>query len=172
MAYGYSWDGSIAGSIAPYTWVDKVYSHSQHLWCSHYERCSKTDPIHLYPRTSHTVWFEDAASVGSLFDLCFGVKDVLALSPYPIVAIVWHAKHQLANKYNVKGVAIWRLGGEDTGIYAAARTKFAQTVPTHSTNLGHNSTDCFPHVHLNQNSIEYIVKASDNVGVVKMQYYF
>lgn len=183
MAYDYSWTGSAAGSIAPYTWVNNVLAYAVtaispnklllgvpdygYDWVGTqgkgvlYTQAIATantygavitedalnGPHYSYTvnGVSHTVWFEDTASVSSLYDL--------------------------ANKYYVSGVAIWRLGGEDSGIYGAARTKFAQ-----SSTGGIVSDTTPPTVSLtyitSKNSITLNAQASDNVGVVKVQFYY
>lgn len=137
MAYDYSWFGSAPGSIAPYTWVDKVLGYSVtaippsklmlgvpaygYDWVGNqgnavlytqaianaetYGAVINEDilngPHYTYSLNgvTHTVWFENTGSVSTFFDL--------------------------ANKYKLNGVAIWRLGGEDAGIYNAARAKFS-----------------------------------------------
>ena len=183
MAYDYSWSGSTAGSIAPYAWVDKVLAYAvtainpsklmlgvpdygydwvgtqgkgvlytqaiatAKTYGAVITQDAQNGPHYSYSLNglTHTVWFEDAASVSTLFDL--------------------------ANKYNVNGVAIWRLGGEDIGIYDAARSKFVLTVPNET------GSDITPPIvtlssSLKKTSISMNALASDNVGVVKVNFYF
>lgn len=186
MAYDYSWSGSTAGSIAPYAWVDKVLAYSVTavspsklmLGVANYgydwvgtsgkgvlytqaiataktygaviTEDAQNGPHYTYTLNglSHTVWFENAASISSLFDL--------------------------ANKYNVNGVAFWRLGDEDTGIYEVARAKFALstggTIPTPTPDTTPPTISLT--YRLNQTSIAFSAQASDNVGVAKVQFYF
>lgn len=182
MAYDYSWSGSVAGSIAPYTWVNNVLAYAVtaisptklmlgvpdygYDWVGTqgkgvlYSQAVATansygavitedaqnGPHYSYTLNgiSHTVWFEDATSVSSLFDL--------------------------ANKYNVSGVAIWRLGGEDSGIYDAARTKFA-SAPTSGTASDLTPPTVSLTYSLSKTSITLKAQASDNLGIVKVQFY-
>ncbi|HWJ03372.1 MAG TPA: glycosyl hydrolase family 18 protein, partial [Verrucomicrobiae bacterium] len=150
MAYDYHWNTSSAGSIAPATWVDQVVAYAVSVipankvvlgvpdygydWVGSqgkgvtYEQAINTantygasitndaqyGPHYTYSVNgiSHEVWFENATSVSTLLDI--------------------------VNKYNINGIAIWRLGGEDANIYSAIRTKF--TVQTTDTTTGTGTT--------------------------------
>jgi spore germination protein YaaH len=137
MAYDYHWNNSAAGSIAPACWVEQVLAYTvskvaackvvlgvpaygydwvgskgrgitfQHAVYTAWVYGAKiivdaqNGPHYTYIDAKgirHEVWFEDAVSVATLLSL--------------------------VNKYGVSGVAIWRLGGEDTNIYTAIRAIF------------------------------------------------
>lgn len=134
MAYDYSYDGSIAGPIAPLSWVDAVASYTANQiapskvelgmplygydWVGTsatsltyaqvvslisatgaVANWSSTDGEHWFTYTvsgvAHTVWYSDGASVEAAL---------------PIVS-----------KYGLAGVALWRLGGEDAGVWKQFR---------------------------------------------------
>jgi spore germination protein len=145
MAYDYHWNTSSAGSIAPASWVDQVAAYAVTVipankivlgvpnygydWVGTqgkgvtYEQAISTatsngasiiqdaqnGPHYSYTLNgvSHEVWFEDANSIATLLEI--------------------------TNKYNLNGIAIWRLGGEDSQLYPVIRTKFATTSGTTST---------------------------------------
>lgn len=136
MAYDYSWATSSPGPIAPVEWVSNVLSYTtsvinpnkielgipdygydwsgskgkgidylQAMTAAALYKAKITDdpkngPHFTYSNKTgnHTVWFEDAASIDSLLDL--------------------------VNKYNLNGISIWSLGGEDPSIYSTINTKF------------------------------------------------
>lgn len=143
MAYDYHWNTSPAGSIAPATWVEQVLAYTVNKvpaakvvlgvpdygydWvgskgkgitysqaitaATTYKATIVEDanngPHYTYWDSSgnyHEVWFQNANSVTTLI--------------------------KLANKYNVNGIAIWRLGGEDFNIYMAIRNAFPVTQQT------------------------------------------
>ncbi|TGE33490.1 glycosyl hydrolase family 18 protein [Desulfosporosinus sp. Sb-LF] len=186
MAYDYSWSGSIAGSIAPYSWVNNVLlyaitaippskielgvpdygydwvgtsgkgvTYSQAINTANTYGAQITDDAQNGPHysytvngISHTVWFEDSTSVNTLLDL--------------------------VNKYNINGISIWRLGGEDSNIYPAIRTKFALAVTTPSPAPVVDLTS--PTVSLSytidKKGSTMKASAQDNVGVTKVQFYY
>lgn len=136
MAYDYSWATSSPGPIAPVEWVNNVLSYSTSvinpkkielgipdygydwsgskgkginylqainnatLYRANVTEDPKSGPHYTYSdkNVNHTVWFENEASIKSLLDL--------------------------VNKYNLNGISIWSLGGEDPTIYSAINEKF------------------------------------------------
>lgn len=142
MTYDHSWAGSEAGPVAPLDWVQDVVEYAQHrvpdeklmLGLATYgydwvgtngTNLQATDAVELARRVGatpewdarsaawtfryeqdgqqHTVWYEDARSLA--------------------------AKQQLAVDEELRGVAIWALGGEDpevwTSVAAATRRSAA-----------------------------------------------
>ncbi|WP_407311905.1 glycosyl hydrolase family 18 protein [Desulfosporosinus sp. SB140] len=164
MAYDYSWATSSPGPIAPVDWVSNVLSYTTSVinpekielgipdygydWSGSkgkgidYLQAQNIAALHsakviddpqrgphytyLDKSVNHTVWFENESSIESLFDL--------------------------VNKYNLNGISIWSLGGEDPAIYLAINTKFPAI--TKIANLNNRSYAAniikgLEHVHLN-----------------------
>ena len=146
MAYDYSWPGSAPGSIAPASWVEQVVKYAVtaistdklvlgvpnygYDWVPGskgkgvtYEQVMATATAnnaaiiedlqngahYTYSAngTAHEVWFENANTLGTKLDL--------------------------VNKYNLKGIAIWRLGGEDPKAYSTIAAKFPPVSPAPAT---------------------------------------
>jgi spore germination protein len=133
MAYDYHWITSEPGSIAPANWVEQVVSYGVSViprskielgvpnygydWVGKkgkgitYSEAISTatryganivydnqnGPHYFYTVNGieHEVWFEDTASISTLLNI--------------------------ASKFNLNGVAVWRLGGEDSSSYNALR---------------------------------------------------
>ncbi|KLU66382.1 putative sporulation-specific glycosylase YdhD [Desulfosporosinus acididurans] len=140
MAYDYSWSTSSPGPIAPVNWVNNVISYAISVinpnkielgipdygynWsgskgiginylhavntAARYNSKVTIDPnsgphyTYSDKKGDHTVWFENESSIQPLLDL--------------------------VNKYNLNGISIWSLGGEDPKIYTAINTKFPSVV--------------------------------------------
>lgn len=136
MAYDYSWSTSSPGPIAPVDWVNNIISYatsvinpnkielgipdygynwsgSKGIGIDYLQAINtaarysikvtndpKSGPHYTYSdkKGNHTVWFENESSIQPLLDL--------------------------VNKYNLNGISIWSLGGEDPKIYTAINTKF------------------------------------------------
>lgn len=152
MAYDYHWNTSTAGSIAPASWVDQVVAYtvsavpaakvelgvpnygydwvgsqgkgitySQAIATANTYGAVITEDAQNGPHysytvngVSHEVWFEDATSFSTLLDI--------------------------VNKYNINGIAIWRLGEEDPNNYTAIRAKFSSGTTSTSTSSTTSST--------------------------------
>ncbi len=137
MCYDYHWSTSDPGAIAPYNWVDQVitfaltkisqskivmgtpaygydwigssgtslmYEEISNL-ASNYNAPQRWDGTTFCPwftytkdNINHEVWFEDAQSL--------------------------QYKLNLVNNHNIGGIAIWRLGGEDSQIWNVIENKF------------------------------------------------
>ena len=143
MAYDYHWSTSPAGAIAPLPWVDQVaaFAASQiapaklqlgvplygYDWVgskgeglTHDQiearrtaagatrQWSSADSAPWFTYTAggvtHQVWYEDAQSVG--------------------------AKLAVVDKYGLAGAVLWRLGGEDAGVWTTARSRWGGTTVT------------------------------------------
>lgn len=140
MAYDYSWSTSSPGPIAPVDWVNNIISYATSVinpnkielgipdygynWSgskgigidylhaintaarynSKVTDDTNSGPHYTYSdkKGNHTVWFENEASIQPLLDL--------------------------VNKYNLNGISIWSLGGEDPKIYTAINAKFPSIV--------------------------------------------
>ena len=136
MAYDYSWATSSPGPIAPVQWVNNVLSYATSIinpskielgipdygydWsdskgkginysqamtlAKRYGVKISNDPndgphfSYSFDNINHTVWFENSTSIDSLINL--------------------------AKKYNLNGISIWSLGGEDPTIYSLIDSKF------------------------------------------------
>lgn len=137
MAYDYSWSTGPAGSIAPVSWVNQVAAYTASTipaskvvlglptygydWVGkngqgidydqaiaraiQYKAAITEDPLNgphfTYTddsKVQHQVWFQDANSLGSLVDI--------------------------ANNYNLAGVVLWKLGGQDPNNFSLLRSKF------------------------------------------------
>jgi hypothetical protein len=143
MMYGYSWQTSIPGPIAPISWVNEVLAFAktvipaskiihglpgygidwpsgsagtEFMWDDLNARVTNFGATLNWDLTSmspwfqyvssgkaHTVWFENAASTA--------------------------AKISSTSNYDVGGVFVWRLGGEDPQIWNSIRTEFNGTIP-------------------------------------------
>lgn len=138
MAYDLHWTGSHPGPISPVGWAESVVAYARqhapaekvilglglfgydwsafdvraltweeaHGILSHASVQAHLDPLSVAPyftytqeEIDHTVWYEDGRSIA--------------------------AKLDLAQRYGV-GVYFWRLGGEDPGVWNAARARFAR----------------------------------------------
>ena len=141
--YGYDWVGQSG--------VDRVWEDTRAL-ATQYGATVNWDSTSASPwfaytanRTTHTVWFENAASVD--------------------------AKLQVNAAYDVAGVTFWRLGGEDPGTWRALRARIGGTggtvdsvPPTITLSAPLEGAPL-----LKKQRIE--ASASDNVGVVRVEFY-
>jgi spore germination protein len=141
--YGYDWVGQ---SGVDHVWQDMMALATQYGATINWDAASASPWFtYLVNRTRHTVWFENASSVD--------------------------AKLQLNTTYDVGGVSFWRLGGEDPGTWTALRSRFGGTggtldsiAPTVSISSPSNGGSL-----LKTQRIEAI--ASDNIGVVRVEFY-
>jgi spore germination protein YaaH len=184
MTYEYHWSTSGPGPISPVTWVNDVLAFARstipaqkimqgiplygydwvgqsgvdHVWeetmaiATQYGATVNWDSTSASPwfaytlkRTKHTVWFENASSVD--------------------------AKLQLTTAYDAAGVTFWRLGGEDPGSWSVLRSRLGGTggivdsVPPTVT----LSAPVDGAALLKTQRIE--ASASDNIGVVRVEFY-
>lgn len=193
MAYDYHWSGGTPGSIAPSTWVDQVLAYSVtaipkskvvlgvpnygYDWGTTgkgitYEQAMATantygalitqDPLNgphyiYYDSTGvkHEVWFENTMSLNTKLDL--------------------------VNKYDINGISIWRLGGEDATNYQAIRDKFPIIAPA-PTPIPEPTPAPAPApdttaptlsfaVNVTKTSVAMNATATDNVKVAKVMFY-
>ena len=141
--YGYDWVGQ---SGAPLVWEEAVSLAARHSVTLNWDANSASPWFqYQFNKTQHTVWFENAASV--------------------------NAKLDLTTSYGVGGVTLWRLGGEDPGVWQALRSRFggvpapSDTVrPTVSILSPANGAQL-----LKRQRVE--AQASDNVGVTRVEFY-
>lgn len=175
MAYDYHYGGGTPGSIAPATWVEEVLVYSVtaipknkivlgipnygYDWGPAskgltYQQTINTakaygakiieDPIngphYTYSANGvkHEVWFEDTLSLKTKLDL--------------------------VNKYDINGIVIWRLGGEDLTNYQAIREKFT-TVANEETATTASPVDSYQLDDPIATSIEPIV-VNPEVGII------
>jgi GH18 family chitinase len=99
--YGYDWVGQRGTDLV---WTDATALAQLYSATINWDSASAS-PWFTYTaqKTRHTVWFENAASVT--------------------------AKLAVATAYDIGGVALWRLGGEDPGNWAALRSQFGGSPP-------------------------------------------
>lgn len=102
--YGYDWVGSNG--------IDKVWSEIMNI-ASTYGSTINWDATSMEPwfqytnsGTQHTVWFSNASSTD--------------------------ARLSLTNKYNLGGIFLWRLGGEDPSVWNVIQSKFSTSTPPSS----------------------------------------
>lgn len=141
MIYDYHWETSGPGSIAPISWVNEVLSFAATViprnkiihgmgtygydWIGSQARSYVWEDIIKLPNyasfttdstsqtptfsytsdgKNHEVWFENAQSID--------------------------AKLNITNQVDVGGIHLWRLGGEDSGMFTAIRSKLPRNVAT------------------------------------------
>jgi GH18 family chitinase len=96
-------------------------------------------------RTHHTVWFENAASID--------------------------AKLALTNAYDIGGVTLWRLGGEDPGAWARLRSRFGNVAPPPDT----MPPTVFIIAPIDGTQLQkkqrIEAEAADNIGVTRVEFY-
>jgi spore germination protein YaaH len=99
--YGYDWVGQRGTDLV---WTDTMALAQQYSATINWDSASAS-PWFTYTaqKTRHTVWFENAASMT--------------------------AKLAVDTAYDIGGVTLWRLGGEDPGNWAAVRSEFGGTPP-------------------------------------------
>jgi spore germination protein YaaH len=99
--YGYDWIGQ---SGTPLVW-EEVLALATQVGATISWDANSAAPWFEYAvkRKRHTVWFENAASVD--------------------------AKLELTEAYQVAGVTLWRLGGEDPDVWSALRSRFGGVAP-------------------------------------------
>lgn len=100
--YGYEWVGQRG---TPLVWREAVALANQNATPINWDSTSASPWFeYVSAATNNTVWFENAATV--------------------------NAKLAVATAYDVGGVTLWRLGGEDPENWSALRTRFGGTPPT------------------------------------------
>jgi GH18 family chitinase len=98
--YGYDWVGSSAEGLT----FDQVTTRRTSAKASRQWSTADSSPWFRYTSNgvTHEVWYEDTQSVT--------------------------AKLGVVDKYGLAGAVFWRLGGEDAGVWTAARTRWGGTV--------------------------------------------
>lgn len=99
--YGYDWNDNSPSDRKDYTW-DQAISTAQNNNASIIYSSTEHAPMYTY--SGRTVWFENAQSTGDKLDLTIN--------------------------QGVGGIQLWRLGGEDPGIYEVIQSKLITSTPT------------------------------------------
>ena len=140
--YGYDWVGQVG---TPIVWQDVVSLTAQYSVTPNWDD-NTASPWFQYQSkgTRHTVWFENAASVGTKLDL--------------------------AAAYGVGGVTLWRLGGEDPGVWHALRSRLGGAPPAETVPPTVNILSPANGARLSRKQrIE--AQAADNVAVMRVDFY-
>ena len=141
--YGYDWVGQ-AG--APLVWQEAVGLAAQYGSAINWDSTSAS-PWFVYgsTRSPHTVWFENAASVD--------------------------AKLALAGAYDIGGVTLWRLGGEDPDAWLALRSRFGGTPPPADTVPPNVAVISPADGSRLQKKQRIEAEATDNAAVTRVEFY-
>jgi len=186
MIYGYSWSTSAPGPLAPIGWVDSVLAFAvtqipankiiqgiptygndwptgsagtEFMWDDLLSKATQygsainfdtasASPWFVYTASGnkHTVWFENAKSTD--------------------------AKLALANQYNIGGISIWRISGEDPATWQAIASRFGGTITPVKDIQSPTVTITEPAAGIKVAKNQRIsVTATDNVGVTKVMIY-
>ena len=134
MAYGYSWDTSPAGPIAPISWVRNVVAFAN--------TTIPQNKIIVGIPTYGVDWPASGAGIEYMWDQIVGIAaqkgssvvwDTTSMAPWFNYAgtdlhTVWfenssstNAKLNVFDELGVGGISIWRLGGEDPGVWQSIR---------------------------------------------------
>ncbi|GEM_PF-2234012 len=97
--YGYDWNHNGRNGVGV-QWQEAVNTAAANNATIQWDA---TDYAPWYTYGGHTVWFENSRSLSYKLDL--------------------------SNKYNVGGIYLWRLGGEDPGVYTEIQNKFPLVIP-------------------------------------------
>jgi hypothetical protein len=140
--YGYDWVGQ---SGVDHVWDETMTLAAQYGATINWDAASAS-PWFQYTvrRTRHTVWFENARSAD--------------------------AKMQVNTAFDVAGLAVWRLGGEDPGVWSAVRAWLgtggtADSVPPAVTLVSPVEGALLS----KKQKLEAI--ATDNFGVARVEFY-
>lgn len=186
MAYEYSWSTSPPGPVSPIWWVNHVLSFAlseippakimhgiplygydwpngssatDHVWTDLMSTASKYGATALWDTTSASPWYQYSAS---------GISHTVWFDN----ASSTDAKLAASNTYNVGGVFLWRLGGEDPATWPTVRLRFAgsatTTGDTQAPVVAITSPVSGATLVAKQN---ITATASDNVGVTKVEFY-
>jgi spore germination protein YaaH len=137
MTYEYSWSTSAAGPISPVNWVTDVIAFARTVIPA--AKIMQGVPFYGYDwvgqRGTELVW-NDATALASRYGASIN-WDSASASPWfqylvnSVLHTVWFenassvaAKLAVTTTYDVGGVTLWRLGGEDPGIWPALRQQF------------------------------------------------
>jgi len=137
MAYEQHWDESGPGPVASLPWVERTLAFARSLKLS-MNKVSLGVPLYAYdwPRlstgqyvTAQGLLYEGAMKLRKRYQAT-AVFDQRSWSPYFRYVnksrqhVVWYENHRsfraklaLAQKYHVGSIFLWRLGGEDQGIW-------------------------------------------------------
>ena len=142
MTYEYSWSTSPPGPISPVNWVNEVISFATSEIAA--EKIMQGVPFYGYDwigqRGTDLVW-NQAMGLANQHGAAI-MWDSASASPWfeygsdPSRHTVWFengssvdAKLQVTRLYNIGGVTLWRLGGEDPTNWAALRARFGGVSP-------------------------------------------
>ncbi len=184
MTYEYSWSTSAAGPIAPINWVTDVMAFARTVIPA--AKIMQGVPFYGYDwvgqRGTELVW-NDAMALASRYGASI-TWDRATASPWfqyavnSVLHTVWFenassvaAKLAVTSAYDVGGVTLWRLGGEDPGIWPALRQQFGAPRPAPDVTP--------PAVIITSPSDGSAItkkmtigaQASDNVAVAKVEFY-
>jgi spore germination protein len=141
--YGYDWVGQ---SGTPLVWEEVTALARQHNVVVHWDTASASPWFEYGGRaTLHNVWFENGASAD--------------------------AKLALTNSYDIGGVTLWRLGGEDPEVWSALRSRLGGGAPPPDT-LSPSVTIVTPANGAQlQRKQRLEAQAFDDVGVTRVEFY-
>lgn len=142
MTYEYSWSTSAPGPIAPINWVSDVIAFARTQIPA--AKIMQGVPLYGYDwvgqRGSELVW-RDAMALAATYGVPVS-WDTATSSPWFQYTVkttqhtVWFenaasvaAKLDVANTYDIGGVTIWRLGGEDPDTWPTVRAQFGGVTP-------------------------------------------
>lgn len=141
--YGYDWIGQ---SGTPIVWEEAMALSAQYGATINWDATSASSWFeYVVKRTQHTVWFENAASVDG--------------------------KLELAGSYDIGGVTLWRLGGEDPEAWLALRSRFGGVAPLPDTLPPMVSIVSPTNGAPLQRKQRLEAQAFDDVGVVRVEFY-
>ena len=140
MAYDFHWATSEAGAIAPYDWVESVAKHAVDLIPK--EKVYLGIPLYGYDwvdETGEGVTFEQANVLVDLYDAMVLIDDTTK-SPYFTYLDNENTRHdvwfenagsvktklEIAKEYELGGVDLFRLGGEDEKIWKEIGNVFGE----------------------------------------------
>ncbi len=184
MTYEYSWSTSAAGPISPIGWVTDVIAFARTMIPT--AKIMQGVPFYGYDwvgqRGTELVW-TDATALASRSGASIN-WDSASASPWfqylvkSTLHTVWFentssvaAKLAVTTASGIGGVTLWRLGGEDPGIWQALRQQFSTTPPsadvTPPTVILTSPTDGSAIT----KKLTIAAQAFDNVRVVKVEFF-
>jgi spore germination protein YaaH len=184
MTYEYHWATSGPGPISPITWVNDVLAFARSTMSA--DKVMQGVPLYGYDWVGQSgvdiVW-EQATALAKQYGATIA-WDAASASPWfeyrakGARHTVWFengssvdAKLQANAASGAAGVTLWRLGGQDPAVWSALRTRFGGT--------GSITDSVPPSVSISSPSSGATVQktqrveavASDNVGVVRVEFY-
>jgi len=142
MTYEYHWSTSGPGPISPIDWVSDVLSFARLMIPA--QKIMQGVPLYGYDwvgQSGNPLVWEEAVALAAQYGVTIN-WDANSASPWfqyalkPTQHNVWFenaasvdAKLELAGAYDIGGVTLWRLGGEDPDVWTALRSRFGGTAP-------------------------------------------